>query len=138
MLGIDFIRDNLPAGEKAIKDKGLSLDLDAVVAAAAEVRHLKTRIDQLRAERNSISASFKDAPPEERAALGAKAKEAGAKAGEYEARLAEQEAALKELLLRVPNIPYEGAPIGPDESFNEVIRTVGEPPKFDFEPLDHV
>ena len=138
MLGIDFIRENLPAVEKAIRDKGLSLDLDSVVAAAAEVRHLRTQIDQLRAERNSISASFKDAPPEERAALGAKAKEAGAKAGEYEKRLGEQEAALKELLLRVPNIPYEGAPIGPDESFNEVIRTVGEPPKFGFDPLDHV
>ena len=40
--------------------------------------------------------------------------------------------------MRVPNIPYEGAPVGPDESFNAVIRTVGEPPKFDFEPLDHV
>ena len=41
-------------------------------------------------------------------------------------------------MLRLPGIPYEGAPIGPDESFNAVIRTVGEPPKFDFEPLDHV
>ena len=89
MLGIDFIRDNLGAVEKAIRDKGLSLDLDAVIATAAEVRHLKTQIDKLRAERNSISASFKDAPPEERAALGAKAKEAGAKASEFEARLSE-------------------------------------------------
>jgi len=138
MLGIDFIRDNLGAVEKAIRDKGLSLDLDAVIATAAEVRHLKTQIDKLRAERNSISASFKHAPPEERAALGAKAKEAGAKASEFEARLSEQEAALKELLLRVPNIPYEGAPVGPDDSYNEVIRTVGEPPNFGFEPLDHV
>ena len=94
MLGIDFIRDNLGAVEKAIRDKGLSLDLDAVIATAAEVRHLKTKIDKLRAERNSISASFKDAPPAERAALGAKAKEAGAKAGEFEARLSEQEAAV--------------------------------------------
>jgi seryl-tRNA synthetase len=42
------------------------------------------------------------------------------------------------LLLQLPGIPYEGAPVGPDETYNEVIRTVGEPPKFDFEPLDHV
>ena len=138
MLGLDFIRDNLGTVEKAIRDKGVSLDLDALIAVAAEVRHLKTQIDQLRAERNSISASFKDAPPEDRATLGAKAKEAGARAAEYEKRLTEQEATLKSLLLRVPNIPYEGAPIGPDESFNTVIRTEGEPPKFGFEPLDHV
>jgi len=138
MLALDFIRDNLGTVEKAIKDKGVSLDLDALILAAAQVRGLRTQIDQLRAERNSISAAFKSATPEERPALGARAKEAGAKASDLEKDLAEHEAALNELLMRVPNIPYEGAPIGPDESFNTVVRTVGEPPKFDFEPLDHV
>jgi len=138
MLGLDFIRDNLGAVEKAIRDKGVNLDLDALILAAAQVRGLKTQIDQLRAERNSISASFKNAAPEERAALGAKAKEAGARAAELEKTLAEHETALGALLMRVPNIPYEGAPVGPDESFNTVIRTEGELPSFDFEPLDHV
>jgi seryl-tRNA synthetase len=138
MLGLDFIRDNLAAVEKAIRDKGINLDLDALILAAGRVRGLRTQIDQLRTERNSISASFKSAPPEERAALGARAKEAGARASEIEKELAQHEAALNGLLMRVPNIPYEGAPVGPDESFNQVIRTVGELPKFDFEPLDHV
>ena len=138
MLGLDFIRDNLAAVEKAIRDKGINLDLDALILAAGRVRGLRTQIDQLRTERNSISASFKSAPPEERAALGARAKEAGARASELEKELAQHEAALNGLLMRVPNIPYEGAPVGPDESFNQVIRTVGELPKFDFEPLDHV
>jgi seryl-tRNA synthetase len=138
MLALDFIRDNLGAVEKAIRDKGVSLDLDALILAAAQVRGLRTQIDQLRTERNSISNSFKSAAPEERAALGARAKEAGAKASQLEKDLGEHEAALNALLMRVPNIPYEGAPVGPDESFNAVIRIVGEPPTFDFEPLDHV
>ncbi|MFL6761011.1 MAG: serine--tRNA ligase [Sphingomicrobium sp.] len=138
MLGLDFIRDNLGAVEKAIRDKGVNLDLDALILAAAQVRGLKTQIDQLRAERNSISASFKNAAPEERAELGARAKEAGARAAELEKMLGEHETALSGLLMRVPNIPYEGAPVGPDESFNTVIRTEGEPRNFDFEPLDHV
>ena len=138
MLGLDFIRENLAAVERAIRDKGVNLDLDALIVAAAQVRGLKTQIDQLRSERNSISASFKDAKPEDRAALGARAKEAGTKAAELEKDLAEHETALNALLLRVPNIPYEGAPVGPDESFNSVIRTEGAPPRFDFEPLDHV
>ena len=138
MLGLDFIRDNRPAVEKAIRDKGVDLDLDALTAVAGEVRALRTEIDQLRTERNSISASFKSAAPEERAELGARAKEAGAKAGQLEKDLKEREAALDKLLLRVPNIPYADAPVGPDESFNAVIRTEGEPPQFDFEPRDHV
>jgi seryl-tRNA synthetase len=138
MLGLDFIRTNLETVEKAIRDKGVNLDLDSLIMAAAEVRHLKTEIEGLRAERNSISASFKDAAPEDRATLGAKAKEAGAKAGEFEKRLGEKVEFLNTLLMRVPNIPWEGAPIGPDETFNTVVRKEGEVRKFDFEPLDHV
>lgn len=138
MLGIDFIKANLQAVERAIDEKGVKLDLGAILSLDTETRALKTEIDQLRAERNAISARFKDAKPEEKAELGRKAKEAGARASELEAGLGDKQEALRSLLLLVPNIPYDGAPVGPDESFNTVIRTVGEPPKFTFEPLDHV
>jgi len=138
MLSLAFIRENTDTVRKAIADKNLSLDLDALLALDAEVRGLKTRVDALRAERNSISDSFKTAAPEERPALGQKAKAIGAEIGEVEATLGARQAELDALLLRVPNIPWEGAPVGPDESFNTVVRTEGEIPRFDFEPLDHV
>ena len=138
MLGLDFIKANREAVEKAIRDKGVDLNLGELLGLDSEVRALKTEIEALRAERNAISAGFKSAAPEERAALGAKAKEAGAKASELEGQLDEKELALKGLLLRLPNIPYEGAPVGPGESFNTVVRTEGKPREFGFEPLDHV
>jgi seryl-tRNA synthetase len=138
MLGLDFIRANRAMVEKAIADKGVTLDLDNLLSLDADVRALKTEIEALRAERNAISARFKSVPPEERAELGRQAKEAGARAGELENALAEKQALLSELQMRVPNIPWEGAPIGPDETFNTVIRREGEPPKFGYEPLDHV
>jgi seryl-tRNA synthetase len=138
MLGVDFIKANREAVERAIEVKGVKLDLGAILSLDSEVRALKTEIDQLRAERNAISGRFKDAKPDEKAELGRKAKEAGARASELEGALGEKQEALRALLLLVPNIPYDGAPVGPDESFNTVIKTVGEVPKFDFEPLDHV
>ena len=138
MLGLDYIKANRDAVEKAIADKGVGIDLTEVLTLDGDVRGLKTEIESLRAERNAISGRFKDAAPEEKAELGRRAKEAGARAGELEATLAEREGALKALLMRLPQIPFEGAPVGPDESFNTVIRTEGEPPRFDFEPLDHV
>jgi seryl-tRNA synthetase len=138
MLGIEFIKANREAVERAIEVKGVKLDLGAILSLDSEVRALKTEIDQLRAERNAISGRFKDAKPEEKAELGARAKEAGARASELEAQLGEKQEVLRSLLLLVPNIPYDGAPVGPDESYNQVIKTVGEPRKFDFEPLDHV
>lgn len=138
MLGMDFVKANREAVERAIRDKNVDLDLEALLALDGDVRALKTEIDGLRAERNAVSAKFKDASPEEKAELGRQAKEAGAKASALENELAQKDGELSALMLRLPNIPYERAPIGPDESFNTVVRTVGEPRQFDFEPLDHV
>ena len=138
MLAMDFIKANRDAVEKAIRDKRVDLDLGALLELDGEVRALKTEIEALRAERNAISALFPKAAPEDKAELGRKAKDAGARAGEMEGELADKEAALKALMLKLPGIPWEGAPVGPDESSNMVIRTEGTPPKFAFEPLDHV
>ena len=138
MLALDFVKANRETVERAIRDKGVALNLDDLLSLDTQVRALKTEIEALRAERNSISAQFPEAAPEEKAELGRRAKEAGARISALEDQLAGEDQALKVLMLQLPGIPYEGAPIGPDESFNEVIRTVGEPPEFDFEPLDHV
>jgi seryl-tRNA synthetase len=138
MLSLAFIRDNPAVVAKAIAEKNVALDLDSLLALDGEVRALKTRADALRADRNAISDGFKSAAPEERPALGAKAKAIGAEIAEIEGALGEKQAALDALLLRVPNIPWEGAPVGPDESANVVVRREGTIPEFDFEPLDHV
>jgi len=138
MLALDFVKANRETVERAIRDKGVELDLEVLLTLDAEVRASKTEIERLRAERNAISAQFPKASPEEKGELGRRAKEAGGRASALEGELSSKEAELKALTLKLPGIPYEGAPVGPDETFNEVIRTVGEPPKLDFDPLDHV
>ncbi len=138
MLSLAFIREHPDAVRTAIAQKNVALDLDALLALDGEVRGLKTRVDGLRADRNAISDGFKGAAPEERPALGAKAKAIGAEIGEVEQTLGGKQSELDALLLRVPNLPWDGAPVGPDESFNVVVRQEGTIPSFDFEPLDHV
>ena len=138
MLSMELIKTNRADVDRAIRDKGVSVDIDALMELDAEARALKTEIDNLRASRNAISARFKDAKPEEKAALGAEAKAAGARASELEGQLGKKQDAINAIMVKLPGIPWEGAPVGPDESFNTVIRTEGQMPKFDFEPLDHV
>lgn len=138
MLSLAFIRENRATVEKALADKNVSVDLDALLALDAEVREAKTKVDRLRADRNAISDSFKSADPSERPALGAKAKAIGAEIAEIEAGLGEKSEALNALMLRLPGIPWDGAPVGPDESFNTIVRQEGTVPTFDFEPRDHV
>jgi len=138
VLSLQFIRDNADGVRRAAEAKNAPLDLQRLLALDGEARGLRTRIDSLRRQRNELSASFKTADPAERPALGARAKAMGAEASEAESALAEKQAELDALMLRVPNIPWDGAPVGPDESFNTVVRAEGEPTRFDFEPRDHV
>jgi seryl-tRNA synthetase len=138
MLSLQFIRENPEAVKTAVAQKNVTLDLDALLALDGEARGLKTLVDSLRAERNAISDGFKSAAPEERPALGARAKAIGAEISEVETALGGKQSQLDALLLRVPNVPWDGAPVGPDESFNTVVRQEGTIPSFDFEPLDHV
>ncbi|RST29475.1 serine--tRNA ligase [Sphingomonas ginkgonis] len=138
MLSLDTIRHDRAAVEHAIKVKNVDLDLDALLALDGEAKALKTEIDGLRAERNAISAGFKSAAPEEKAELGRRAKEAGAQASALEEQLGAKQSALGALMLRLPGLPFPGAPVGPDESFNTVVRREGRVPEFGFEPLDHV
>jgi seryl-tRNA synthetase len=138
MLSLQFIRENLDKVRRAVEQKNVTLDLDGLIALDAEVREMKTKVDELRRRRNAISDGFRTASPEERPALGQQAKAIGGEIAEIESMLGERQSALDALMLRVPNIPWEGAPIGPDESFNTVVRTEGEIPSFDFDPKDHV
>ncbi|HEY5724213.1 MAG TPA: serine--tRNA ligase [Allosphingosinicella sp.] len=138
MLSLAFIRDNVDAVRAAVAAKNVAVDLDRLLALDSEVRGLKARIDELRRRRNEISDGFRTADPADRPALGAKAKALGAEAGEAEADLAARSEELDTLMLRLPGIPWEGAPVGPDETFNQVTRVEGTPPEFDFEPRDHV
>jgi seryl-tRNA synthetase len=138
LLNLNFIREHADIVRKAAADKNVSLDLDALLQLDGEVREAKTRVDTLRAQRNEVSSRFKDAAPEKKKELGAQSKLIASEIASTEELLKGREAELSGLLLRIPNIPWEGAPVGPDENSNVVIRHEGDLPSFDFEPLDHV
>lgn len=138
MLSLNFIRENREIVERAIVQKNVSLDLGALLGLDTEVRAMKSGIDELRRQRNEISDSFKGADPAARPALGARAKALGAQAAAIEAELAEKSATLDAMMLRLPGIPWPGAPVGPDENSNIVVRAEGKVPQFDFAPRDHV
>lgn len=138
MLSLSFVRDNRETVAAAIAAKNASLDLDALLALDGEVRGARSRIDELRRQRNEISESFRTADAADRPALGQRAKAVATEIAEAEQALAAHSASLEAMTLRLPGIPWEGAPIGPDENSNVVVRTVGTPRTFDFDVRDHV
>jgi seryl-tRNA synthetase len=138
MLDIKFIRENPDIVRKAIEEKGSPLDLDELLMLDGQILELRRRTETLQAERNANAKAAAKAKPEERAELIEKGKQIGAQLAELEPQLRELEAKLKELLYLTPTIPWEGAPVGPDDSYNVETRVHGTPRTFLFEPLDHL
>jgi seryl-tRNA synthetase len=138
MLDKREIRQNPDAVKDAVRKKGIDLDVDELLDLDRATRKLQHELDQAQTRRKSSAKEFAQADDARRAQLRAQHAELEAQLKELREQLAETTARLNGLMLLTPTIPWEGAPVGPDESANVVIRTVGTPPEFDFKPLDHV
>jgi seryl-tRNA synthetase len=138
MLDRRFIRENPDAVKDAVRVKGINVDIDELLSLDRSSRELQRELDDAQARRKSFAREFAKADEETRAKLRAQHEEQDQHLREVREQLGQANERLQELLLRVPTIPWTGAPVGPDESANVTIKTWGEKPKFDFTPLDHV
>ena len=136
MISIELIRRDPDLVREAMRKRAADVPIGEILSLDEERRSLIVRADALRARRNEVSREMgrsKERPQE----LIEEMRSAGAQIRELEERLRSTTEKLDSLLLRVPNIPDESAPVGPDESANVVVKTVGELPSFDFEPEAH-
>ncbi len=138
MLDKRFIREHPDEVQAAARVKGIGLDVDELLDLDRASRKLQHELDQALARRKSSSREFARADEARRAELRAEHDELETHLRALRDQLAETNERLSALLLLTPTIPWPGAPVGPDESANVVIRTVGTPPEFGFQPLDHV
>jgi seryl-tRNA synthetase len=138
MLDRRFIRENPEVVKNAVRVKGVDLDVDELLHLDQLTRKLQFEVDEAQARRKAFSKRFAKADEAQRAQLRAEHEGFDTQLRELRERLAEASLRLRGLLLLTPGIPWDGAPLGDDESANVTIRTWGKPPTFDFEPLDHV
>jgi seryl-tRNA synthetase len=138
MLDKRFIREHPETVKDAVRVKGIELDVDELLDLEEVTRKLQYEVNEAQARRKAFAKQFAKADDAQRAALRVEHEEFDEQLRLLRERLAESSARLRNLLLLTPTIPWEGAPVGADESANVIIRTWGEPPEFDFEPLDHV
>ena len=138
MLDKRFIREHPDQVKAAVRVKGINLDVDELLDLDRESRRLQTELDHAQAFRKSSSKEYARADEGRRAQLKIEHEKLEAQLKSLREQLAETSEALNALMLLTPTIPWPGAPVGPDESANVVIRSFGEPPEFGFPPLDHV
>ncbi|MEI7555736.1 serine--tRNA ligase [Candidatus Chlorohelix sp.] len=138
MLDLKLIRENPEVVRRAIEVKHVDLNLDELLEADRYSLDLEKKIMALNTESNANAKKFGKATPEEREALKERGRDINAEITALTPQLQEARDRLAALMLEVPNIPAEFAPIGESEDDNVVIKSWGEPRHFDFPPLDHV
>jgi len=143
MLDVKLIRERPEVVRRDLEKRGDVAKLrmlDDLVRLDKEWRRLLTRVNELRHKRRLVT--------EEIARLKKEGKDASKKVEEaknipkeiqkLEARVEERKEKVNQILLRLPNLLHESVPVGKDESANVVVRVVGKPPEFDFEPKNHM
>jgi seryl-tRNA synthetase len=138
MLDLKFIRENPEAVRDAIAKKHIALDLDALLALDSAIGGKKRQTEEKQAESNRIAKDIPKADPAMRSELIEQGKRLKAELGSLEPELRQLETELRTLMYQVPQIPWDGAPVGADENANLETLKIGTPRPFDFAPLDHV
>ena len=145
MLDIKLLRTNPELVKENIKKKFQDQKLvlvDEVVAMDQEYRDAKSRCDELRGQRNTISkqiGGFMSKGQKEEAEA---AKQQVAAIAKELTELEEKEetlaAEIRERMLVIPNIIDESVPIGKDDSENVEVERFGEPVVPEYEVPYHV
>jgi len=138
MLDRRFIRENPAVVKHAVDVKGVVLDVDELLGLDESARSLQRRLDDGQAAKKALSKQFTGADDARHQELRTRSHELDVELKSIRDDLDEATTRLTALLLITPGIPWSGAPVGADESANTVIRTWGQPPRFDFEAVDHV
>ncbi len=129
MLDRTTLREDTDTVREALANRGMTVDVDAVLAIDEEWRTLKARGDELRHERNQISTEIgqlKQAGKHEQAeAAIERSQSLKAEIEDVEAKANTLELELEASMLEFPQIPAESVPVGADERDNVEHRRWG-------------
>ncbi len=140
MLDPKIVRSTPEAVAEQLLKKHYNLDVERLVSLEERRKSLQVKTEQLQSERKSGSKEFGKIKAQggDVSALKERMDQVNAAVKENEQALSELQDELNNLLLEVPNLPDSSVPEGKDENDNVLVRTWGEPRKFEFEVKDHI
>jgi seryl-tRNA synthetase len=140
MQDIRWIRENPEAFDDGLARRGIAPLAARLLEADAERRASQTELQELQTRRNEASKSIGATKSKggDAAELIAEVAEIKGRMHAIEERERLASESLEDVLSGTPNHPADDVPNGDDESANVEMRRVGDPPTFDFGPVDHV
>lgn len=138
MIDLKHLRENQDFYRKGFAKKQVQVDIPKILELDEKHRHLIQEVENLRSEKNKVSKEIPTLSDSEKKEKITEMKELGERLNTLEVDMNKIFVQLKELLIIAPNPPHESVLEGRDDEDNQVIRTVGEKPNFNFKPKDHL
>src|SRR5258707_11816860 len=138
MLDIRLIREQTAFVKAELGKAGVeAVEIDRILECDAERRGLQRELDELRARRTRESKELGRMAPEQREPRRLEMRALGDQISAGEQKPAGGDPRFRDLMLGIRNIPRPYVPVGRGEADNQVVKTEGEPRKFDFQPAPH-
>jgi len=134
-----FLRQNRDKVEAGVALKGMTVDLARFYAIEERRLAVLHETEQLKARRNQASEEIaaRKKRGEDTATEIAAMRKVGDRIKALDAELKTLEEESEALAAWIPNLPHPSVPPGSGPEQNQLVRTWGEPPRFDFEPKTH-
>jgi seryl-tRNA synthetase len=134
-----FLRQHRDKVEAGVALKGMTVDLARFYAIEERRLAVLHETEQLKARRNaaSVEIAARKKRGEDVAADIAAMREVGDRIKALDAELKTLEEESEALAAWIPNLPHPSVPPGSGPEQNQLVRTWGEPPRFDFQPKPH-
>jgi len=139
MIEIKFIRQNLELVQESLRKRGKEYDLRPFLDCDSKRRATLLEVEELKHERNTVSGRIAQMNKERKdpSKLIAQMRVVSQRIKALDEELSKHEETLHVILMELPNLPHPSVPKGKDEEDNVIIRKVGEPFSFNFEPRPH-
>lgn len=139
MLDRAFVRDNPDVVKRAVQLKGEKVDIDNLLALDVQHRQVTTEVQSLREERNAKSKQIGELRKQKRDAseLMESVRQINDKTKGLEAELEILGRQIEDLMMWVPNIPYDEVQPGVGDDQAVEVSRWGERKQFPFEPKPH-
>ena len=139
MLDLKYIRNNIEFLKGILVNRNAKIDLDRFEQLDEERRELLSEVETLKYKRNNASqevGKLKRAGEDASNII----EEMGAVSSNIKAidkKLSVIEEEIRYFQMTIPNVYHETTPIGNDDTDNILVKTWGEPTKFDFDAKPH-
>ncbi|USG65824.1 serine--tRNA ligase [Brevibacillus ruminantium] len=140
MLDVKVLRNDLEGVRRRLANRNEDISaLDQFADVDEKRRQLIQEAEGLKNKRNTVSEQVAVLKRNKENAdhLIAEMKEVNDRIKVLDEELRQLDDQLEQILLSLPNLPHESAPIGTSEDDNVVAWTWGEPKNFSFEPKPH-